>query len=232
MAVNRRRLVLVGVLVLAALVVGIVVIQLWVGRDRLDAIDEASGDWAYLAVFLLVFGDAVCALFPGETTLNTASALAAHGTLDLRLVMLAGAVGAVSGDATLYWIVRLNRGRFQTRIDTAMKNEKVVAALDVVGSSAPILLVFGRYVPGVRLAVNATFGLAAYPFRSFLVWSAIGGTAWAVYTCGLAYVVATALAGFPLASVVISGIITTVAIAVVFIVVRRRARAVSGVSTP
>jgi membrane-associated protein len=232
MAVNRRRILFVSGLAVAALVVGIVGMHLWVGQDRLGTIDEATGDWAYLAVFLLVFGDAICALFPGETTLNTASALASHGTLDLRLVMLAGAVGAVSGDAALYWIVRLNRGRFQTRIDTAMKNEKVVAALDVVGSSAPILLVFGRYVPGVRLAVNATFGLAAYPFRSFLLWSAIGGTAWAVYTCGLAYIVATALAGFPLASVVISGIITTVAIAVVFIVVRRRARAVSGTSAP
>ena len=57
--------------------------------------------------------------------------------------------------------------------------------------------------------------------RHFLVWSSIGGTMWSVYTCGLAYLVGTALAGFPLASVLISGVITTLAMAVVFVVARR-----------
>jgi membrane-associated protein len=47
------------------------------------------------------------------------------------------------------------------------------------------------------------------------------GTMWSVYTCGLAYLVGTALAGFPLASVVISGAITTLAIGVVFVLARR-----------
>jgi hypothetical protein len=48
---------------------------------------------------------------------------------------------------------------------------------------------------------------------------------WSVYTCGLAYVVGTALAGFPLASIIISGAITTLATAVVYVRVRRRRRA-------
>jgi membrane protein DedA with SNARE-associated domain len=103
-----------------------------------------------------------------------------------------------------------------------MRNQKVAAAMDFIGSGAAMLLVFGRYLPGLRFVVNATLGLAAHPYRHFLLWSAIGGTVWSVYTCGLAYLVGTALAGFPLASVIISGLITTVAIAVVYLVARRR----------
>jgi membrane-associated protein len=214
-----------AVVALGAIIVVVVVLQNLAGGDGFGGIDEASGDWAYLTVFLLVFGDALCALFPGETTLNAASTLASNGVLKLGLVMLSGAAGAIVGDSTLYWIARRNRERFRPKMEAAMKHQKVAAAMDFIGSSTAMLLVFGRYLPGLRFVVNATLGLAAHPYRHFLLWSAIGGTLWSVYTCGLAYLVGTALAGFPLASVIISGVVTTVAIAVVFLVARRRRRA-------
>ena len=138
--------------------------------------------------------------------------------------MLAGALGAIVGDSALYWIARKGGRRFKTRIEDAEKNERVAAALGFLGSSAPLLLIAGRYVPGLRFAINATMGLSAYPYRSFLLWSSIGGTVWAVYTSGLAYLVAVALEGFPLASIIISGVITSVAIGAIFIVARRRRR--------
>jgi membrane-associated protein len=219
---RRHRIAVAAVGLAVALVAVVVVLQVLSGGDGFSTIDQASGDWAYLAVFLLVFGDALCALLPAETTLNAASTLAAEGVLNLGLVMLVGAAGAVSGDSALYWIARHNRDRFQPRIDAAMRNQKVAAAMGFIGSSAAMLLIFGRYVPGLRLVVNATLGLAAHPYRHFLLWSAFGGTLWSVYTCGLAYLVGTALAAFPLASVIISGVITTVAIGVVFVVARRR----------
>jgi membrane protein DedA with SNARE-associated domain len=99
---------------------------------------------------------------------------------------------------------------------------RVAAGLAFLGTSAPLLLVAGRYLPGIRLVVNATMGLSAFPYRRFLLWSAIGGTLWTVYTCGLAYLIGTALADFPLASIIISGSITTVAVAAILLVARRR----------
>lgn len=63
------------------------------------------------------------------------------------------------------------------------------------------------------------------PYRVFLPWSALGGMLWSVYTCGLAYLVGSALDDFPLASVVISGLITTALIVVFFLYQRRQARA-------
>ena len=83
--------------------------------------------------------------------------------------------------------------------------------------------------------VNATTGLSAVPYRRFLGRSILGGVLWSTYTCVLAHQIGTALAGFPLASVVISGCVTTVALCVMYLAVRRRPRpatASSPTSTP
>jgi hypothetical protein len=77
-------------------------------------------------------------------------------------------------------------------------------------------------VPGVRFAVNVSMGLIEYPYRRFLLFSAIGGTLWATYTSLLAYWIGGALTDFPIASIVISGLITTILIAAVYWIDRRR----------
>ena len=57
-------------------------------------------------MFFLVAADAVIPIFPGETTLNAASTFAANGDLELWLVIVLGALGALIGDSSLYWIAR------------------------------------------------------------------------------------------------------------------------------
>lgn len=187
-------------------------------------VDGPETAWPYVAVFALVFGDAVIAVLPGETTLNTASTLAAQGLLELHWVLLAGAVGAVLGDSALYWIARFFRPRVQHRLDAALRNPKVAAAQEIVGSTTTELIVFGRYLPGMRFVVNASMGLAGHPYRDFVRWSALGGILWSVYNCSVAYLVGTALVGAPVASVIMSALASTVVVAIVFLVVARRVR--------
>lgn len=194
------------------------------GGDGFSLIDgEAPG--SYFAIFALVGADAVVPIFPGETTLNAASTLASQGELSLGVVMLAGALGAIVGDSTLFLIARRSSARLEPQLTRARANRRVEAAFQFLDRGAPMLLLTGRYVPGLRFVVNATLGVSDMPYRSFLPWSALGGLMWSVYTCGLAYLVGTALEGFPLASVVIAGLITTIVIAVFFISGRRRAAA-------
>jgi membrane protein DedA with SNARE-associated domain len=52
---------------------------------------------------------AIVPIFPGETTLNAASVLGSQGTLEIELVIVAGALGAILGDSALYWITRTAR---------------------------------------------------------------------------------------------------------------------------
>jgi membrane protein DedA with SNARE-associated domain len=187
-----------------------------------DTAESDDGWWVYLSVFLLVTADGVCPVFPGETTLNAASTLAVDSNLVLGWVMVAGAAGAVCGDSGLYWLARSTSGYFAPKLEAARANDKIDLALRLIGSSAPALLILGRYVPGMRFVVNATFGISAHPYRHFLLWSAVGGITWSVFTCSLAYAVASVLTGYPLMSIVVSGLVTTVALTIVFFVGRRR----------
>lgn len=178
---------------------------------------------AYFSVFGLVFADAIVPIFPGETTLTTASVAASDGELVLALVIAAGALGAILGDNALYWISRTGPKGLKARLEAAStKDQRVASGLDLLGRSGPLLIAFGRFVPGVRFAVNVMMGMTEYPYRRFLLFSAIGGTAWAAYTCVLAYFVSTALADFALASIVISGLITSVLVGSVYWIDRHR----------
>ena len=138
--------------------------------------------------------------------------------------MVAGAAGAVIGDSALYWIARRNRDRVQDQLTAAMANEKVATAMEVIGSSAAALLVFGRYVPGLRFVVNASLGLAGIPTASSCGGPAVGGVAWSIYICGVAYAVGTALVDSPLASIIVAGLASSVAVVIVFVIVARRVR--------
>jgi membrane-associated protein len=225
---TRTIVAVVGILVL--LVAVVLLLQGAGGGDGLGLISAESSS-TYLGVALLVLLDAVCPVFPGETTLNAAATLAAQGKLHLWLVILAGAGGAIAGDSALYWASRLCSNRFEKQLDRARQNDKVARGLEFLGTSAPLLLVAGRFVPGVRFVVNASLGTSKYPYSKFLLWSAIGGSVWSVYTCLLAYAVGTALDNYPLASVAISGAITTAGMAAIFWKVRRERRAKANLQT-
>ena len=211
---------------LAALAVLVVVLVAIVELEPIGTIEleEAEGPWPYIAVFFLIFGDAVIAVLPGETTLNTASTLAAQGVLELGWVMVAGAAGAVLGDSALYWLAHLARARVQTNLDALLAHEKVSRTMELIGSSAGSLLVFGRYVPGGRFVVNASLGLAGHPYRDFVRWSAVGGVTWSIYICSVAYLVGTALVESPVAAIAVSAIASSVVVALGFVVVGRNIR--------
>ena len=204
----------------ALVIAAIVVFNRLGGADAFLTVPDA-GAWAYLAIAAMVFGDAVCPILPGETTLNAGSTLAAEGHLHLPLVIAAGTVGAVVGDSTLYWIARIAKRRIQPQLERAEKDDRVALALSFLDGNAPLLIVVGRYVPGLRFVVNASMGVTEFPYRRFLPWSALGGLIWSTYTSLLAYSISTALAGYPLASIVISTAVTMVAVALVVVVMRR-----------
>jgi membrane-associated protein len=218
----RRLLKWLALLVLA--VAAVVVLVSIGGDDGFAQLDADNPTQTYFFVFVFVAADAVIPIFPGETTLNAASTFAANGDLQLWLVIVLGALAAIVGDSSLYWIARTSSARITPQLERARKSTRVAAALDFLDRGAPVLLVFGRYVPGLRFVINATMGMNRYPYGKYLPWSALGGLLWSTYTCLLAYKVGASLDNYPLASVYISGLITTVLMAAIFLFVRRRDR--------
>jgi membrane protein DedA with SNARE-associated domain len=177
-----------------------------------EAIDLSEIDHLYLVVGSFVAFDAVIPVFPSESLLTTASNLAAQSGSDIELwqLVLAGSLGAVIGDSLLYWLSRtVLRTVMSERVGRARQNLKVDRTLRVAHDAAGMLIVFGRFVPGLRFAIGATMGLTMYPYRRFLAFSAIGGCFWAAYTCVLSYLVASVIQGKPLLSVAASIVATS-----------------------
>jgi membrane-associated protein len=202
--------------------------------DGLTFVDPEHPGRSYIWVFVLIALDAVIPIFPGETTLNAAATVAANGKLDLVPIIIAGGLGAIVGDSTLFWLSRKYSNLIERQLARAKGNARVAQAFELLDSSAPVLIIGGRYLPGMRFVVNASMGLSDIAYRRFLLWSIISGTLWSTYTTVLAYQVGLALGDYPLASFIISGLVTTVAIAaVVFTVQRnRRKRAVTAPTDP
>ena len=92
----------------------IVLGQLLDSGDIARWLGEVPEGWAYVMCLCFVWFDAVIPIFPGETTLSAASTIAAGGGLRLEMVMFAGAIGAILGDSSLFWIARANRSQDAT----------------------------------------------------------------------------------------------------------------------
>lgn len=215
---GRRRATVVAAF---ALLVGVVALLFTIDDGDGFSLIEPGETLSYLMVFLLIAGDAVIPVFPGETTLNAAATLASQGELELLWVIVAGALGAIIGDSTLFFLARRSAARVRPQLDRALRNRRVGAAYAYLDRGAPVLLVFGRYVPGLRFVINTTMGLSDRPYREFIPWSALGGVLWSTYTCLLAYWVGTKVDDYPLASVYISGAITALLMAGFFLAERR-----------
>ena len=184
-----------------------------------------AGSGSYLIVMGLVFGDAVFPVLPGETTLNAGAVAASNGELSIGVVILAGGLGAVLGDSAVYWIARSLKGPWHDKLMNAAAQPKANSFLKVFKNRAPLMIVFGRYIPGVRLVVNVTMGsVVRLPYGEFLRWSVVAGFLWSAYTCLLGYAVASVLSNLPLASIVISGLITSAALVAIGWTLRRGLR--------
>ncbi len=159
--------------------------------------DSASG-WAgrygYWAIMLVVAGDGVLPVLPGETAIITGAVLAAAGRLELPLVILFGAIGAVVGDSAAYWIGRAGGPQIRHFVGRLAGAERVEAAERMVRRQGPALVLVGRFLPGLRLAVNISCGAGNMPFPRFLLFDSLGAILWSTQASLLGYFAGRAFA--------------------------------------
>ena len=210
-----------AILAVIIVLIAVSILIMSISENALGLLENPENRFvAYLVVFAFVYGDAVIAVLPGETSLNVASVLAADDKLDLWPIIIAGALGAALGDNTLYWAVRSIPG-IRTRVEKLKENDSVKKATDILGDRGPVIIFFCRYLPGVRFAVTASMGAIRFPYRAYLIWSVSGAVVWATYTCLMAFVIGVALDEFPIASIILAGASSSVFVALGYLVIRR-----------
>jgi membrane protein DedA with SNARE-associated domain len=165
---------------------------------------------------------------PGETALITGAVLASQGHLKIELVIAIAAAAAIVGDNIGYFLgARLGR-RFLER--PGWFHERRLAALrrgdELFKNHGGKAVFLGRWIAVLRIWASWLAGMSEMPWRSFLLWNALGGIAWA--TCfGLLGYFGGSAAAHVVARI---GVGAAVAIVVGFVVgygairLRRRAR--------
>jgi membrane protein DedA with SNARE-associated domain len=143
----------------------------------------------YPLLVLIVMGESSGVPLPGETALITAAVLASTGELKIELVIPLAAGGAIVGDNLGYVVARkggrwlLERpGRFERQ-----RKEVLVIGEGFFERHGPKAVFFGRFILGLRTWASWLAGATRMPWRSFVVWNALGGVCWATSVGLIAY---------------------------------------------
>ena len=150
--------------------------------------DLVSGSpWTYVFLFAISALDVIIPLVPSETSVILAGVLASSGDLELVLVILSAAAGAIVGDNTAYWIGRTVGHRIVDRFFKGERRKQVDWAHRQVEERGGYLIVIGRFIPGGRTAVTLSCGMLEMPWRRFIAFDVAAGLVWGAYAAMLGY---------------------------------------------
>jgi membrane-associated protein len=143
----------------------------------------------YPVLFLLIMAESGGVPVPGETALIAGAVLASQGQLEIELIIPLAAAAAITGDNLGYLIGRkggrwlLERpGRFHSqRLQVLRTGEPFFER------HGPKAVFFGRFLLGLRVWASWLAGATRMPWRSFVIWNALGGIGWATAIGLLAY---------------------------------------------
>jgi membrane protein DedA with SNARE-associated domain len=152
-------------------------------------VDHLVQDFGYPLLFVLVMCESSGVPIPGETALIASAVLASQGKLQIELVIAIAAAGAIVGDNIGYLIGRKG-GRWALERPGAFHRQR----LEVLRVGEPFFQVhgpkavfFGRFVLGLRVWASWLAGATHMHWRSFVLWNALGGIAWACAIGLIAY---------------------------------------------
>jgi membrane-associated protein len=195
---------------------------------------EGLGPWALavMVAFLIIETGLLFPFLPGDSLIFTVALLAPALNVPLWLVILLAAAAAITGDQIGFEIGR-RRGRRLFRPDARIFKTRYLEEADHFfarwGRGA---IVLARFVPVVRTFIAPSIGASTLRHRTFTIWNALGGVAWATLL---------GLAGFFLGQIPVVannveiigvGIVVISVVPIVIAALVRRRRIASESSTP
>lgn len=185
----------------------------------LSLINHLLQSYGYFAVFAFIALESLGIPLPGETTLIAAAVYAGSTHhLNIGVIFLVAAVGAIMGDNAGYWLGRIGGqrladryGRF-VRLDTT----KLKIGRYLFARHGGKVVFFGRFVSVLRTYAAFLAGLNTMRWARFTVFNAVGGVAWSAIFAFGAFGLGTAATGISqtitLVGLILSGVLTVVVI--------------------
>jgi membrane-associated protein len=170
------------------------------GPDWLDpqSLIESLGPWALLGITAIIFAE--CGLLigfflPGDSLLFVAGLLVARDCADglcidypIALVCLLFTLAAITGNIVGYWIGRKAGPTIFSRPDSKLfRQEYVDRTQHFFDHYGPRAIILARFIPVVRTFITVMAGVGRMNFRTYIVYTAIGGILWATGVTLLGY---------------------------------------------
>jgi membrane-associated protein len=144
-----------------------------------------------LLIAALIFGESgmfIGFFFPGDTLLLTAGIFAAQGKLPLFWSIVVIAIAAILGDNTGYHIgKRYGRRLFRKPDGVIFRQEYIQRAEGFYERFGSRTMLIAHFVPVVRTFVPPVAGVAKMDYKQFVIFDAIGDTAWAIIVTMIGY---------------------------------------------
>jgi membrane protein DedA with SNARE-associated domain len=157
----------------------------------LQTLQNALSVLGYPAVALFVMIESAGIPFPGETMLLLASFFAAtNHTLQIPLVIVSAALGAIIGDNLGYLIGRTGGYALVRRYGKYifLRQEQLDRAEQFFAKHGDKTVFFGRFVAVLRAWAAFLAGVNHMPWRTFFIYNAAGGIIWATIYGTLGFV--------------------------------------------
>ena len=140
--------------------------------------------WAYLLLAMTTAPP----LVPNSALLVTGGVMAAHGQLDIGLVLVVVAGSALTGDLVIHRTGRVVSGPILTRLSRRPRRRALLdwAANRIQQYGVPFV-VGCRFLPSGRLIGGLAAGIVRYPTRCYMLGAGIAEVVWATYSVGIGY---------------------------------------------
>ncbi len=155
----------------------------------LEGVAPILDRWGYLAIAVILGVESFGVPAPGQTIMVAASIYAGAGRMNIFAVAAVSFAAAVLGDNIGYWIgVRGGRkavhrfGRY-----VFITPERFERAERFFARRGNRIVVIARFIDGLRQLNGVIAGITAMPWRTFLLYNAIGAALWVGFWTSVAF---------------------------------------------
>jgi membrane-associated protein len=192
------------------------------------------GVLVYAGLFAVIFAETglvITPFLPGDSLLFAAGALAATGAMDIKLVLVLIAAGAILGNSVNYAIGRALGPRVFAATDSQGMMHKLLnrkhldRAHEFFEKHGALAVISSRFAPIIRTFVPFVAGAAAMNATMFMTYNVIGGLLWTGVCVGAGYLFGNVPIVKNNFSIVALGIVTVSLLPLAVEIVKARRRA-------
>jgi membrane protein DedA with SNARE-associated domain len=195
---------------------------------ELASILTVATNIGYPLIFLIVVIETGCGVpvAPGEIAVVTGGIAASAGRLDIVLVIAVAAAAAIIGDNIGYAIGRRG-GRWileRPGLFERQRREMLGIGDSFFGRHGAKAVFIGRWLPVLRVYASWMAGASRMRWRTFAIWNAAGGIAWAASIALFAYFVGASAKSAVERFGVFGVLVVAIGVVAIAVAIRRKRR--------